>query len=150
RRVHAKLATVVPPEPRDRLEGKAAFVSRAGASVPPGLDLGDVRSAIHQRRKLALVYRDGAGQRTERKIWPVAIAYYIMATIIGGWCEMRREFRHFRLDRIDGLTVLDEGFEDPDGQLAAAWRDLPRFGEANDPLATPTGEKPAETKTERR
>jgi len=159
RRVHAKLATVVPPEPRGRLEGKAAFVSRAGASVPPGLDLGDVRSAIHQRRKLALVYRDGAGQRTERKVWPVAIAYYVMATIIGGWCEMRRKFRHFRLDRIDGLTVLDETFEDPDGQLAAAWRALPRFGEAGDWVAAPTdprqaarvdAEQPAEAKTARR
>jgi predicted DNA-binding transcriptional regulator YafY len=30
--------------------------------------------------------------------------------MVSGWCELRGDFRTFRLDRIAGLEVLDERF----------------------------------------
>jgi predicted DNA-binding transcriptional regulator YafY len=132
RRVLAKLSAVLPPEARERLELGTVFVSRAGTPAVRNVDLRLVRLAIHQRRKLRLRYRDAAGRQSDRTIRPVAVAYYVMATIIAGWCETRRDFRHFRVDRIASVELLEETWDDQDGTLAAAWRALPRFpAEAN-------------------
>ena len=67
-----------------------------------------VRHAIRDERKLRIAYVDERGERTRRTIWPIAIAYYVEATLIGAWCELRQDYRHFRADRIASPTVLDE------------------------------------------
>jgi len=33
-----------------------------------------------------------------------------------GWCEKRKDFRNFRLDRISSLKVLADTFEDEEGK----------------------------------
>jgi predicted DNA-binding transcriptional regulator YafY len=35
------------------------------------------------------------------------------------WCEMRNGFRNFRLDRIDGLEILQDRFESEPGRTPA-------------------------------
>ena len=40
-----------------------------------------------------------AGRRG-RTIRPIAMAYYVDVTVVGAWCELRSDFRHFRADRI--------------------------------------------------
>jgi predicted DNA-binding transcriptional regulator YafY len=35
---------------------------------------------------------------------------------VGGWCELRQEFRNFRLDRITASTVLDDRFQPTAGR----------------------------------
>ncbi len=126
--VLSKISVVLPPDTRPRLDDPAMFVSDFGVAAMPEVDLALVRAAIRTRRKLRIAYADRTGRRTHRIIWPVAIAYYVQATLIAGWCETRRDYRHFRTDRIKTLAVLDATFDDVDGRLAAGWRELPRFG----------------------
>jgi predicted DNA-binding transcriptional regulator YafY len=38
---------------------------------------------------------------------------------LGAWCELRRDFRNFRLDRLAGLAVCDEEFPDEAGRRFA-------------------------------
>jgi predicted DNA-binding transcriptional regulator YafY len=54
-------------------------------------------------------------------IWPIAIAYYVDATLVGAWCELRRDFRHFRVDRIQGSQLLEDRFPPDNGRLMAEW-----------------------------
>jgi predicted DNA-binding transcriptional regulator YafY len=54
-------------------------------------------------------------------IWPIAIAYYVDATLIGAWCELRRDFRHFCVDRIQGSQLLEDRFPPDNGRLMAEW-----------------------------
>jgi predicted DNA-binding transcriptional regulator YafY len=49
------------------------------------------------------------------------MAYYVDVTLVGAWCELRNDFRHFRVDRILASEVLDEGFSADGGRLAAEW-----------------------------
>ena len=86
-----------------------------------GIDLSQVRSAIHETRKLAIAYVDEKGRRTDRTIWPLAMAYYVDVTLIGAWCELRHDFRHFRVDRISAARLLDELFPQENGALIAEW-----------------------------
>jgi predicted DNA-binding transcriptional regulator YafY len=49
------------------------------------------------------------------------VAYYREATVISAWCELRNDFRRFRADGVQSLTMLDEGFPVPGRTLTADW-----------------------------
>jgi predicted DNA-binding transcriptional regulator YafY len=49
------------------------------------------------------------------------MAYYVDVTLIGAWCELRGDFRHFRVDRILNSRMLDERFPADNGKLVAEW-----------------------------
>ena len=54
---------------------------------------------------------------TRRCIWPLAIGYFSDTAVVGGWCELRGAFRHFRTDRIRAVEPLEERFEGRNGGL---------------------------------
>lgn len=124
--VLAKLADVVPQALRAQLSDAPLYVSEGDAQAAPGIDLAALRQAIRDGRKLHLAYTDERGERTQRIIWPIALAYYVDVTMIGAWCELRRDYRHFRLDRIAASKVLDETFSSDNGRLMAEWLALPK------------------------
>lgn len=68
---------------------------------------GTIRKAIHSETKLALTYVDRKGTESRRIIWPLELGFAGAGETIGAWCESRRDFRHFRLDRI--VTLEDTG-----------------------------------------
>jgi predicted DNA-binding transcriptional regulator YafY len=70
------------------------------------------------------VYRDEARNRTTRIVWPLAMAYYTDVTLIGIWCELRRDYRDLRLERILASELLDERFPADDGRMMAEWMAL--------------------------
>jgi predicted DNA-binding transcriptional regulator YafY len=119
--VLSKVTVVLPETLREQLETAPIYVSASGAPVPESVDLSVVRQAIRDERKLDIEYVDEKGSCTERIIWPIAVAYYVQATLIGAWCELRQDYRHFRADRINALTVLDDRYPSDNGRLMAEW-----------------------------
>jgi predicted DNA-binding transcriptional regulator YafY len=119
--VLSKVAVVLPDGLRTQLASAPIFVSESGAPVPERVDLSAVRQAIRDEHKLRIAYEDERGARSERTIWPIAVAYYVQATLIGAWCELRRDYRHFRADRIVALAVLEERYPSDNGRLMAEW-----------------------------
>jgi predicted DNA-binding transcriptional regulator YafY len=119
--VLGKLTEVVPQALCSHLAGTPYYVSEGSAPAAPGVDLSEVRAAIHDTRKLAIAYVDEDGRRTRRTVWPLAMAYYVDVTLIGAWCELRNDFRHFRIDRILSSQVLDDRFPAESGKLMAEW-----------------------------
>ncbi len=67
-----------------------------------------IATALTGNRKLRLVYADKQGRGTERVVWPVAVGLLPYAQTLSAWCELRRDFRHFRLDRIAEATLLPD------------------------------------------
>ena len=41
---------------------------------------------------------------------PLCLAYFGPVWLLSAWCELRDDFRTFRLDRIDGFTVPGDRF----------------------------------------
>ena len=124
--VLAKLAAVVPRELQSHLVAAPLFVSEGSAPAVNGIDQSQLRNAIRETRKLAIAYVDEEGRRTQRTIWPIAMAYYVDVTLLGAWCELRGDFRNFRVDRILGSQLLDERFKADSGKLMAQWLALPK------------------------
>ena len=119
--VLSKVTAIVPETLQPYLRAPPFFVSEGSAPPLTGVDPAEIRSAIHQARKMSIAYRDEKARRTERTIWPIAMAYYVDVTLVGAWCELRNDFRNFRADRIVSSRVLDENFSPEHGRLAAEW-----------------------------
>ena len=96
------------------------------AAEAEGADLAEVRAAIRDSRKLYIAYADEQGRRTNRVIWPIAMAYYVDVTLVGAWCELRADYRNFRVERIQSSKVLDEHFDQDGGRLFREWSALPK------------------------
>src|SRR6266850_374272 len=119
--VLGKLSAVVPQPLQSQLVAAPLYVSEGSAPAVTGVDLSQLRSAIRETRKVAISYIDEEGRHTQRRIWPIAMAYYVDVTLVGAWCELRNDFRHFRVDRILASDVLDERFSADSGRLTAEW-----------------------------
>jgi predicted DNA-binding transcriptional regulator YafY len=120
-RVLSKIASVLPEPVRQSVGHAPFFVSEGSSRVPEGISLSDIRSAIREQRKMHLSYRDEAGRGSARTVWPIALAYYVDVTVVAAWCELRSDYRHFRADRIQSLTILDERYPAAQAELIAGW-----------------------------
>jgi predicted DNA-binding transcriptional regulator YafY len=123
-RVLAKLAAVVPDPLPAHLVSAPVFVSDGDAPPVTGVDPAELRHAIHDTRKVSIAYVDDEGRQTVRVVWPLAMAYYVDVTLLGTWCELRGDFRHFRVDRIQSAKVLNGHFPADNGKLMAEWMAL--------------------------
>ena len=124
--VLAKLAVVVPEPLQLHLASAPIYVSDGDAPPATGVDPAELRSAIHDARKVVITYIDETGHRTRRTVRPIAMAYYVDVTLLGGWCELRNDFRNFRVDRISNAQLLDERFLAESSRLMAEWLALPK------------------------
>ncbi|WP_428683802.1 helix-turn-helix transcriptional regulator [Reyranella sp.] len=124
--VFSKVTVVLPEALRRQLTSTPFYVSPGDTVEPRGVDLADVRAAIRDSRKLHIAYADAKGRRTNRTIWPIAMAYYVDVTLVGAWCELRNGYRNFRVERIQSATALDEHFDQDNGRLFREWSELPK------------------------
>ena len=104
----AKIASVVPDDLRPVLLDAPLYAPNFGKRVVDKVDVGIIRNAIRTRHKLAIEYSDAEDKPSKRTVWPIAIGYNQGVRMMVSYCELRQDFRHFRVDRIALLTVSDE------------------------------------------
>ena len=129
RNVLSKVEVVLPPRLRDRIPDAALFAPGFHVRKATSEGLSELRAAIKARRKVALAYRDRGDAATERKVQPLGVFYWGASWSLGAWCELRRDFRNFRLDRVTKLEVTAETFADEPGRTL---RDFFRHYEEED------------------
>jgi predicted DNA-binding transcriptional regulator YafY len=125
-RVLGKVTVMLPEALRAHLAAPPFYVYEGDLPTAAAVDLADLRAAIYESRKLHIAYVDEHGNHTERTIWPVAMAYYTHVTLIGAWCELRQDFRNFRVERIAASELLEERFTVDREKLTAEWLALPK------------------------
>ncbi len=72
--------------------------------------VGLLRRAATERRKARFAYTKEDGTSSARTVWPLGLFYWGAVWTLVAWCELRHDFRSFRLDRIAEPEVLEEGF----------------------------------------
>lgn len=115
-----KIAGAAPTPLREKIGEIGLWAPRA--SRPEGIDTGSVRRAIREERRVHLHYRDAAGASSRRVVWPIALGYFEGQRVMAAWCELRADFRHFRIDRIAALAVAEERYPKPRRVLVRAWK----------------------------
>ncbi|MFS9599292.1 helix-turn-helix transcriptional regulator, partial [Klebsiella variicola] len=59
------------------------------------------------------------GARSERVVRPLACMFWGPVWTLAAWCELREDFRSFRVDRIETLELLEAKFRDEPGKTLA-------------------------------
>jgi predicted DNA-binding transcriptional regulator YafY len=116
----AKITHSIPPALRPILLDASLRPLSLKPIATETFDVAELRGAIRDRRKVAIVYEDVGGRSSTRTIWPIFIAYAEEVRIIAAWCEWRTDFRHFRTDRIRSAEVMDERYPERTAVLASA------------------------------
>jgi predicted DNA-binding transcriptional regulator YafY len=113
-----KLRAVLPRERQDHVERMSRHIvvmeRPCGGSEPTSQPwLLAVQRAVMQRAVLSLSYRgrnraDDPG--TRREVEPLGVVFYNGGWYLVGWCRLRNDYRHFRVDRIQALEPRGETF----------------------------------------
>ena len=119
----AKIAAVLPADLRGTLDATALLVGPAAAPTAGETQLGDIRQAIRDERKIEIAYQDVNGAATSRLVWPFAVAFFDYVRIVCAWCELRQGYRHFRVDRIATMTPTDQRYPRRRQVLMKEWRE---------------------------
>ncbi len=105
---------------RGRMESLQA--SEREALVPQTVEPEIIRAAIREEQKLDLEYSDEKESLSQRRVQPIAIIYYVQSMLLVAWCELRRDFRHFRIDRIRHCVSCEECFRGQGDALRRQWQ----------------------------
>ncbi len=112
----SKIETVLPDDLKNSLGNTLLFSPFTRISSEISTTMAEIRFAADKRRKVSLQYSDAKGNPSERIIWPLGMFFWGSVWTIGAWCELRDDFRVFRLDRINSLYVLDESYPQKEGR----------------------------------
>lgn len=111
RSILAKVEAVLPPPERERLSTTALFSLSFSRTPATTRHLAELRRAINGHCKVRLRYRTGTGAESARTVCPLGLWFWGASWTVGAWCELRADYRNFRVDRIEELEWLDEPFE---------------------------------------
>ncbi|GLT20052.1 DNA-binding transcriptional regulator [Vibrio zhanjiangensis] len=70
-----------------------------------------LRYAIKAQFKTQFCYLDRNLLKSKRIVQPLGLVFWGHAWTLVAWCEIREDYRQFRLDRISGLDVLKTSFQ---------------------------------------
>lgn len=108
----AKIALALPQERRDEIENTKLFAPNIAADTKAWTWIGPLRQAITRRLKVTFDYVNESNAASTRTIRPLGLYFWGKVWTLVAWCDMRNDFRHFRLDRISNLALTTAHFHD--------------------------------------
>lgn len=115
----SKIIGVLPPGARAAADSVVLYAPPVALADTTRERLLELRHAIESRRKLHLRYLDLKEASSERVVRPLGCFFWASTWTLAGWCELRDDFRNFRVDRIEAATPTGEGFRDEPGKTLA-------------------------------
>src|SRR3989344_3149398 len=100
-------------------EAQALYAPSVGLDPRVQATLQALREAVHSRHVVQINYADVHGRPSLRRLRPLGCFYWGKVWTLSAWCELRNDFRGFRIDRIVDLVVLDEQFRQEPGKTLA-------------------------------
>ncbi len=111
-----KVEAVLPERLRKRVD-TASLYSFSGRASPALREmLGELRRSVRSQNFIKFSYTDSQDRKSTRTVRPLGLFYWGVKWTLASWCELRDDFRNFRIDRLRELEVLPEHFEHRPGQ----------------------------------
>ena len=105
-----RIEAVLPRHLRDSQVKDALLVPDFQIPVAMVAPLAQLRRCINDSLKATLAYTRADGTASRRTIWPLGLVFWGPTWTLGAWCELRQDFRTFRLDRMGDLQITDQTF----------------------------------------
>jgi predicted DNA-binding transcriptional regulator YafY len=118
----AKVEAVLPANLREEMISSGLMVGPPRETPIGDRELAAIRKAIRAQSKLKMGYLDADDEETQRTVWPFALGYFNSSLILAAWCELRQDYRHFRIDRIQRFTALSEQYPRNRRSLLQEWQ----------------------------
>ena len=115
----ARIEAVLPPELAARLDKIALYAPGFQMSAAHRRLLDDLHAACLSRTVIEFTYTrltDAPSQAERRTVRPLALAFWSGVWTLAAWDELRNDFRTFRMDRIEALTITTRTFTQKRGQ----------------------------------
>ena len=110
----AKIHNVLPDLLRREAQQARLFIPTQSGERPHHLT--ELRHAVRERRIACMAYAREDGTASQRTLWPLGLFFWGRNWTLVGWCLLRDGFRHFRVDRIQELSVSNDRFPDQKGR----------------------------------
>ena len=128
-----KISAVLPDAERSRIDRTEIHMPLWVVSEEERRTIDTLERAVEARHVLTIDYRDEAGASSCRDIRPLGLWFWGKVWTVVGWCELRGDFRAFRIDRIASITCDGRVFRHESGkQLADFYRQMERDEAARD------------------
>jgi predicted DNA-binding transcriptional regulator YafY len=95
-----KIAAVLPEPARRRADAVPIHAYSVATDEADRHRLDALGIAIDDERRLTLTYRDEQDRETIRTIRPLGLFFWGRVWTLSAWCELRQDFRLFRVDRM--------------------------------------------------
>jgi predicted DNA-binding transcriptional regulator YafY len=112
----SKITLVLPKTRREEIDRTRLFAIDFHIAQSAAAGLGSLREAIVKHRKLHIEYSDSASRASTRVVHPLALYFWGTTWSLAAWCESRKDFRNFRLDRIRKLEITPTKFDEVPGR----------------------------------
>lgn len=110
----AKIETVLPRRRRQELREPRVFAPGFPDVAGYSQRFDQLRDAINARHKVRIGYHKLDGSRSERVLRPLGLVFWGNVWTLAAWCELREDYRTFRVDRIETCEATGEGFQETD------------------------------------
>jgi predicted DNA-binding transcriptional regulator YafY len=114
-----RIEAVLPPTLQTHLQQLVLFCAPSAARLPWEVSFSALRESIRAQRYLRFRYIDENSRETRRRVRPLGMVFFGPVWLLVAWCELRRGFRNFRLDRIRELEELPDRFPAEEGKMLA-------------------------------
>jgi len=112
-----KIEAVLPSDLRERIDEVLLYAPGFRSTPEIRSRLDSLHTAAQERRIVLFAYSREDGAQSIRKVHPLALYYWGGAWTLAAWCELRHDFRSFRVDRMEQLESLEEVFSPKAGQM---------------------------------
>ena len=109
-RAMEKIHAIVPERLRQELGKQELLVPDFHRNTSEQNHLRNIRHAISNKHWIQIHYQRADGEQSIRRVQPLGLFYWGAKWTFVGWCELRDDFRHFRVDRIAKLSLQTEQF----------------------------------------
>lgn len=109
--VLSKVAAGLPKNLQNELRHSVLHVKHFAPRPEIHIDVAEFRKQTRAEQELAIAYTDAHGAETERVILPLSIVYMMDKLVVIAFCQLRQDFRAFRMDRIASFSQTGISFK---------------------------------------
>ena len=111
-----KITAVLPDSLANEVRRATTFSYPSRDKKPLSIDFTSLRRAIRAKHIVEFRYTNESGQETQRRVRPLCLTFFAPVWLVTAWCETRKDFRNFRVDRMNDMQITAEQFRDEKGK----------------------------------
>jgi predicted DNA-binding transcriptional regulator YafY len=119
-----RIEAVLPAELRSDFDSILLYAPGFRMTPTLRLRLDALHGACKAQRAVKFDYSREDGATSHRSVRPLALAFWSGVWTLASWCELREDFRSFRMDRMENVVVLERVFVPKKGQRLEDFMEL--------------------------